>query len=431
MNGPGFESTRSASADSIPHWLWNALPLVGIVLLGWDPLVVVLLYWLEFGVRLLLNAPKIMLASGDRTGRLPDDVGCWPDGPTIRLGTAWLAILSVVVYGLAYLVVTSGSPLWSVFGEITLSRSGAGEIAAGTMVLTVGAMLGSQLLAFRTEFLGKCEYERVTPAIQFVRPIGHLWLFFLVLLFASGHTVFDGNPMMLATVLILFKTAGDVLARRGLRIQPPSEAARSRTESFTPTAPPNWTGEPSVRALTLVWTPVIAAGSVLAVSLTLGLYGLLILDVAGQPYTGVLALGGMFLVATIGLTAFGVVVLRRRYGGLEYHIYPTGIAIYNTRHETVVRFVPYHTIEDCTCYRGVLPRALGLSSVCLRLEEPPSGARDGRFRTVFSSRESASFGADDDDVDVMLRALPVTEAQRARELIDNHHRQRQTEAKTA
>ncbi|WP_049896736.1 hypothetical protein [Natrialba chahannaoensis] len=98
--------------------------------------------------------------------------------------------------------------------------------------------------------------------------------------------------------------------------------------------------------------------------------------------------------------------------------------MYNTRHETVVRFVPHRAIEDCTCYRGILPRVLGLGSVCLRLEEPPTGARDGRFRTVFSSTESASFGADDDDVDVLLRALPVAEAQRARELIDNRHRQR-------
>jgi len=97
-------------------------------------------------------------------------------------------------------------------------------------------------------------------------------------------------------------------------------------------------------------------------------------------------------------------------------VYSTGVGIYNTRHETLVRFVPGWNIGDCTVYRGVFGRFFGTGAISIGRSNAP---HNGRFRTIFSS-DSQSSSNGDDAHEVALHAIP--DPQTVVELIKQLHR---------
>lgn len=391
-------------SPTISLLLANLITLIGVWVFAWDPLLVLGLYWIEFYLVIVLNTPKIILASADRFGRLPDDIRLWSDGPTVRIGNAWLGVVSFAVYSLFYLVITRMSPLWEVLVDISVLETDF--LTAGLLLFAAGSMTVSYLLSFRDEFVGTGEYENVTPGVQLMRPVGKLWIFLLILFVASGLAFFEENLIALVTALIVVKTSGDLLGRRVIRIQPP--AIDRHTREQPPDTSPKWAGKPNVQALLVLYGLLLAIGSTVAVSLVGGLYGIVFLDLLGWPFYGSVMVGGVLVGSVLGLFGCGIAVVYLRYRNLEYRVYSTGIGIYNTRHGTLVRFVPSWNIENSTVYRGVFGRLFGTGAVRIELSNAP---HDGRFRTIFSSDAQPS--KSDESKELMLHAVtdprPVAE----------------------
>lgn len=357
--------TKSPLVPTTALLLVNVIPLAGILVFDWDPRLVLALYWLEFAVVILLNVPKIMIAEANRTGRLPDDIQLSPEGPSLRLGKAWLAVASLVFYGTFLLVITRGSPIWDVLTEAMAAD--AGLFTVGTVVLAVATMAGSHLFKLQHDFIGNEEYTNVTPEFQTARLVGQLWLFLAVLVFAGGIKWLETNTTALVTILILIKGTGDVVASRLLGITSPTVAPFSRQTS--PEESPEWTESPSVRPLLVVYGLMFAAAAPIATLLTIGLYGGVLLDLLNWPFYATVVFGGLLAISTVGLWLFGLAVIYHRYRHLEYRVYSHGLCIYNTRHETIATYIPAYKISECAIYRGIFGRIFGTGVIRVRLND--------------------------------------------------------------
>ena len=380
---------RSTTASLVA---WNLLPLVGVLGLGWDPLVVLVLYWAELYVIVALNVAKILLAAGDRVGRRPDDVRLWQCGPPARLDNVWMAALSVLTYSLTLLLAAVASPVGDALG--TVVRGEYDGLTTLTFALVVLSMVGSHFVAFRETFLGDGEYEVVTPGVQWARLFGSVWLLGLVFAVASGPPLVEGDLTALVGVLIVVKTVADVLAHRVLRVDSPETERYRRAE---PPGEPKQTVQPALRRVLLAHAVVTAPLAIVIVTITVGVQAVWVFDPLGWPLAGVVVTTVALVGGTVGLWGVAHLGARRRYGAVEYRIYPDGVAIYNTRHQTLVRFVPYWNVEGCTVYRGVLGRLFGTGSVRLELRD---GSGEGQLEMI----ERDTSGSDDEH-ELYLHAL--------------------------
>ena len=390
--------TKSPFVPTTALLLVNLIPLAGILVLDWDPRLVLALYWFEFAVVILLNVPKIMLAEADRTGRLPDDIQLSPEGPSIRLGKAWLAVASLVIYGTFFLVITRGSPIWDTLTEVM--STDAELLTVGTVVLAVAAMAGSHLFKLQHDFIGNEEYTNVTPEFQTARLVGQLWLFLAVLVFAGGIQWLETNPTFLAAILILVKGTGDVAASQLLGITSPTVAPFSRETS--PEESPEWTGTPSIRPLLVVHGLIFAVAAPIATLLTVGIYGGILLDLLKWPFYATVMFGGFLAISTVGLWLFGLAVIYYRYRYLEYRVYSHGLCIYNTRHETIATYIPAHKVSECMIYRGIFGRIFGTGVIRVRMNDTQHAGR-WTLQSDIVPGQSARVTSDDEE---MIQDLP-------------------------
>lgn len=336
----------------------NVLPLAGVLALGWDPVLVLLLYWLEIGIVLIFNVPKLLLAEATRDGRLPDDVALWDSEPTFRLNLLWLAVYGLVIAGVLHILVAVVTPLEETLAQ--LLRSDAPQQVAGTVLLAVVGTVFGHAMALR-RFITDREYRRVTPTYQVFRPAVYLWLLAGIVILADGGLVPDDQFTAVVAVVILTKSGFDILTERAVDITPPTLPDRFRR------TPP--TGQPAVRVspaplpLLAAYTPLALLGVGFAASLGFFTYGLFILELVGIGHRGEVLWGVLYVLSAVCFTAAAVWAIHRRYTKLEYRIYPSGIAVYNTHHDTLVRFLPATDIQSCEATVGPITWLFSTESV--------------------------------------------------------------------
>jgi hypothetical protein len=204
----------------------NVLPLVGVAFWGWSLMTVLVLYWIESGIVGVLNVFKIARAEGS-----PDDPAIVADGNriTIRIsgvtnpmakgpiigffvmhyGIFW-AVHGVFVFllplfaGLSSFEPDIGSPGFG-FGPMDF-----GPLTLDGLLLPAALLAASHTISFFTNYLGRGEYLRTTPARQMISVYGRVVVLHVTIVAGAFVIGFFGTPLAALVLLVGLKTLLDL-----------------------------------------------------------------------------------------------------------------------------------------------------------------------------------------------------------------------------
>ena len=206
----------------------NAIPLVGVLFLGWSVWNILIIYWLENGVVGVYNVLKMARAEGATAGIGGMDVTL--NGRPMRdLSKAAMIPFFVVHYGI----------FWFVHGVFVLTLpfftallrpmelvppSDAGPpfdvglpgadpaigIDIGTILFAVVALAISHGLSYWWNFLRGGEYRRVSVGRQMFAPYGRLVVLHLTIIFGAMAVIATNAPVLAVAILVAIKIVLDL-----------------------------------------------------------------------------------------------------------------------------------------------------------------------------------------------------------------------------
>jgi hypothetical protein len=186
-----------SSESAIALVLANAVPLVGVLLFGWDLGDVMVLYWVESGVIAFYTALKIAIV-----GKLaaivavPFFIGHFGGFMTGHFFLIYALFLRESSAGWAP---GAGAALHAIFVPIWTS---------------IAALFISHGVSFFTNFIGQREYESATVSGLMTAPYNRVIVMHLTLIFGGWIIMLVGMPAGALIVLLVLKTAADLRAHR-------------------------------------------------------------------------------------------------------------------------------------------------------------------------------------------------------------------------
>jgi hypothetical protein len=203
---------------------FNLVPIAGVLWLGWDLGLILLLYWAENGLVGLSNLPKILAARGSvvrelaariaARGGAPVSAGpsaapsfAVPEIPPIggvlmRLGTAAFFAFHYgmfwVVHGVFVFLIASGS----FFGDEPFAGLSRG--LPGSFWLALLGLVVLRLVDLGRWF-GDREYEPISPTRQASEPYRRVIVLHLAIVLGGVLVATLGEPLLLLVVLVAVK----------------------------------------------------------------------------------------------------------------------------------------------------------------------------------------------------------------------------------
>ncbi|UCC97149.1 MAG: hypothetical protein JSW66_15045, partial [Phycisphaerales bacterium] len=192
----------------------NAIPLFGVLFLGWDAFTIVLLYWTENVVVGFYNVVKMVFAAAPH--------------PLAHLGKLFVIPFFMVHYGgftaihgffvLALFHKGDGPsvghmdwPCFLVFVQMLFNVIGyVYSIIPPQVRLAVLALFASHGVSFVQNYLLKREYATAKPNELMGSPYGRVVVMHVAILAGGFLTMAIGSPAPLLVVLVLLKTVLDV-----------------------------------------------------------------------------------------------------------------------------------------------------------------------------------------------------------------------------
>jgi hypothetical protein len=348
----------------------NLLPLVGVVVWGWDLWALLVVYWTEAFVTVLVGALKALFAeegSPDVVGHreplheLRDKRGSWrprADWPAIyprnipfalSLLGVW-ASLVVPVSGLYWL--SAGPPLrfsWGLLAGIT-------------------ALAAAQVGEFRAEYRRTDAYADAS-ARELLREPGQTTLVIVVLGIVGLMGGRAAGPALLVgciggkTAMSLHRDAsgrvGGVVRRLIDRLSDDDPRSRPRPDPDLPDAP--------TRARVTVSRTSVLLGSVSAVAFgfmnrtgAIILCGAVAAIAAGSVVWSVVALGAVLAVVVVRVMSYYL-----RYGTIEYQRRGDALVAYDTLLESPQWVVPIHSRGRFEITNSIPDRLLGTGTLAI------------------------------------------------------------------
>jgi len=186
----------------------NALPIAGVLFLGWGVFPLVLLYWLENVVVGGFNMAKLLLAQ--------------PREPVYWAGKVLLIPFFVVHFGMftyihGVLVVAllgpkgAGTQPFDVLGTVPPA------IRANHLGWAVVSLLVSHGLSFYWNYLKNGEYQRASLNAVMMQPYGRVVVLHLTVLLGGWIVMTLGSPLPALLLLVVLKTAADLRAHKAER----------------------------------------------------------------------------------------------------------------------------------------------------------------------------------------------------------------------
>ena len=227
----GFAQYRSSA---IALLLANAVPLLGVVLLGWDAFSVVALYWFENVIIGAVNVLKMITCAPD-----PNEIDWSKLGSTKQVAAMKEALAKsgqsvdtallvhhgskfffvpffVVHYGMFCFV--HGIFVFVMFGHEDLMDGSPLHVASQFAHLARGehltwaalALAASHLWSFAVNYIGHGEYRRTAVPLLMIQPYGRVIVLHVAILFGGFVTMAIGSPMGLLVLLVVGKTVLDL-----------------------------------------------------------------------------------------------------------------------------------------------------------------------------------------------------------------------------
>ncbi|MFL5648596.1 MAG: DUF6498-containing protein [Chloroflexota bacterium] len=187
----------------------NAIPLFGVLFLGWNVWTILTIYWLENGVVGIFNILKMSKAAG------PEPAGSGAvryNGRPIIGGAAAKATLIpffVIHYGIFWVVhgiFVLTLPQFQAFGDET---AGIANDPVSVAFVLIGLAI-SHGISYRLNYIGRGEYLRTSVARQMGAPYGRLFVLHLTIIVGGMAIAFTGASSAAVLVLVVLKTALDL-----------------------------------------------------------------------------------------------------------------------------------------------------------------------------------------------------------------------------
>ncbi len=248
-----FTLRRAAHASPVAIALLiaaNAVPLVGVLFLGWDLATLVAVYWAENGVVGVFAAGKILTAGnegplaftgvpiravlGPALGPALGPTALGPAAPTpptqapqppppppspgaARLPSAAVARAIMVPffcvhYGMFWLV--HGVFVWAALPVMFAAAAGVPATGPDPSVVLYASlfMLASHGASFVFNWLLGGEYATSSPAAEMAAPYGRVVILHLTIIFGAFAVAFLGAPIGALVVMVVLKTGVDLAA---------------------------------------------------------------------------------------------------------------------------------------------------------------------------------------------------------------------------
>ncbi|HEY3222064.1 MAG TPA: DUF6498-containing protein [Gemmatimonadales bacterium] len=186
--------------------LANAVPILGVLFLGWTVFPLVLLYWLENVVVGAFNVAKLVFAQ--------------PHQPAYWMGKFFLIPFFLVHFGgFTYvhgvLVVAffgpKGTQPFDLLSAVPAAIR-ANQLGWGLMSLVI-----SHGLSFYWNYLRSGEYQRASLNALMAQPYGRVMVLHMTVLLGGWVVMLLGSPVGALLVLVALKTAADWRAHRAER----------------------------------------------------------------------------------------------------------------------------------------------------------------------------------------------------------------------
>ena len=186
--------------------LANAVPLVGVLLLGWTVFPLLLLYWLENVVVGAFNVLKMLLAK--------------PAEPVYWAGKLFLIPFFIVHFGGFTFV--HGVLVVAFFGPkgiqpFDLLTAVPAAIRANQLGWGVLSLIASHGFSFYWNYVKNGEYQRASLQALMGQPYSRVIVLHLTVLFGGWIVMLLGSPVGALLVLVALKTAADWRGHRAER----------------------------------------------------------------------------------------------------------------------------------------------------------------------------------------------------------------------
>lgn len=170
----------------------NLLPIAGVLFLGWDAGMILILYWIETFIVGAYTLPRILMAEGP-----PPTEGSTIGGtpPVSRLITA---VFFVVHYGGFWL--GHGVFAFLIAGQISNGDPSPTDDGLG-FILAVLAMIVFQGIQFWQTWIKPRAWRTATPAAEMFRPYGRVFVLHITVLLGAFGLHAIGAPTW--TILLL------------------------------------------------------------------------------------------------------------------------------------------------------------------------------------------------------------------------------------
>lgn len=186
--------------------LANAVPIAGVLLLGWSVFPLVLLYWLENVIVGGFNVAKMLLAQ--------------PREPAYWAGKLFIVPFFIVHFGLftfvhgvllVALLGPKGTQPFDVLGTV------APAIRENHLGWAVVSLVVSHGLSFYWNYIKNGEYQRASMNALMAQPYGRVVVLHLTVLFGGWIVMALGSPLPALLLLVVIKTAADLRAHKAER----------------------------------------------------------------------------------------------------------------------------------------------------------------------------------------------------------------------
>src|SRR5882672_6094826 len=184
----------------------NALPIVGVLVLGWTVFPLVLLYWLENVIVGGFNVAKLLLAQ--------------PREPASWAAKLFLVPFFVVhfggftfVHGVLVLALfgPKGTQAFDLLGTVPTA------IRANHLGWAVVSLMLSHGFSFSWNYVRNGEYRRASLNALMGQPYGRVLVLHFTVLFGGWIIIATGAPVLALVLLVLIKTAADARAHKAER----------------------------------------------------------------------------------------------------------------------------------------------------------------------------------------------------------------------
>jgi hypothetical protein len=185
----------------------NAIPLIGVLFLGWSVWNILVIYWLENGIVGVFNVLKMARADGSVPSAATFMVNGQPATTLTKLGLIPFFVMHYGVFWFVHGIFVLTLPAFMSFG---LSGGPGLELDPGPVLFAAIALAVSHGLSFWWNFLRGGEYRRVSPATLMFAPYRRLIALHLTIIFGAIAVMFTGAPVAAVAILVAVKTVLDI-----------------------------------------------------------------------------------------------------------------------------------------------------------------------------------------------------------------------------